>query len=304
MPKDNNRYTLTRWQRFCSATLYTMCRVVAIMPRFVRYYILQEIIYFTLHYLVRYRRRVVMDNLRNSFPEKSEKELCKIARRCTLNLAEQFVNIMSIAGASEKRLRRMMRFEGAEAYVEATKSNDVVFLAGHHGCWEYLSMLGFYDKDHVLLSVYHPLSSCVLDDFFKRIRTIADNELVPRDDSLLYFMRRRGKGTKYSLLLIADQNPHMYHGAKWIEFFNQETIFANGGELISRKLSLPVWLGYMRRVRRGEYEFFVEELYDGTSPIEDNVITERYAHRLEEIIRESPELWLWSHKRWKHKRMW
>lgn len=304
MPKDNNRYTLTRWQRFGAATLYFMCRVVAIMPRFVRYYILQEIVFFILHYVVRYRRKVVMENLRNSFPEKSEKELGKISRRFTLNLAEQFINTMSLAGASERRLKRMLRFKGAEHFAQATAHSDIVILAGHYGCWEYMKMFGMYDKGHRLLSVYHPLSNNMLDDFFKRIRHLDNTELVPRDDSLLYFMRHRGRGKKLSLGLIADQNPFRHHDAHWITFLNQDTIFANGGELIARKFSLPVWFCYMRRVRRGDYEFFVEQLYDGCEPIEPNVITERYARCLEAIIRECPELWLWSHRRWKHKKVW
>lgn len=302
MPKDNNRYTLTRWQRFRSATLYTMCKGVAIMPRFVRYYILQEIIFFILHYVVRYRRKVIMENLRNSFPEKSERELCKIARRCNLNLAEQFVNIMSLAGASEKRLKRMFRFPEAESLNKATAHSDIVFMAGHYGCWEFMNILSLYDPGHRLLSVYHPLSSNTLDDFFKRIRQLDNVELVPREDSLLYFMRNRGKDKKLTLGLIADQNRFWYANAHWITFLNQDTIFANGGELIARKLSIPVWMGYMRRLRRGEYEFIVMQVYDGHEPVVENEITERYAHNLEMAIRECPELWLWSHRRWKHKK--
>jgi KDO2-lipid IV(A) lauroyltransferase len=279
-----------------------MCKVVAIMPRFVRNYILQEVIFFILHYIVRYRRKVIMENLRNSFPEKSERELRNIARRCNLNLAEQFINIMSLAGASHKRLKRMFRFAEAESYKQATANSDVVCLAGHYGCWEFMNILGLYDDGHKLLSVYHPLSSNTLDDFFKRIRNLENTELVPREDSLLYFMRNRGKGKYLTLGLIADQNRFWYANAHWITFLNQDTIFANGGELIARKLSIPVWMGYMRRRRRGEYEFIVTQIYDGHEAVAENEITERYAHHLEQVIRECPELWLWSHRRWKHKR--
>ncbi|MBE6202685.1 MAG: lauroyl acyltransferase [Rikenellaceae bacterium] len=304
MAKDNNRYTMTRWQRVKSAVLYGLCRFIAIMPRFVRYYILQEILYFILQYIIRYRRRVVMENLRNAFPEKSEKELRGIAKRFNLNLAEQIINTISIAGISTKRLKSYLRFPDAERYAKATADTDIVLFAAHHGSWEYLTAVGCYDKGHRLISVYHPLSDNALDDLFKRLRHCENMELVPRDESILYFVRHRGRGPKMTFGLIADQNPFWYHDAHWITFFHQETIFAKGGEQIAMKYSLPVWFCYMRRLRRGEYELCVEQLYDGKEVVEENVITERYAHRLEEVIRECPELWLWSHRRWKHKKTW
>lgn len=302
MPKDNNRYTLTRWQKIWSSTLYGLCRCVAILPRFVRYYILQEFIYFILHYVIRYRRRVVMDNLRNAFPEKDEKEIRGIAKRFDNYLAEQMINTISLAGITSKQRMRLLHFPDVEYYVKTTEHSDTVLLAAHHGCWEYLSTVACYDKKHRLMSVYHPLSNSALDDMFKRLRRCENTELVPRDDSLLHFMRHRGKEQKISLGLIADQNPFRYHGAHWITFFNQDTIFAQGGEQIAMKFKLPVWFGYMRRVRRGEYQLCVELLYDGKEEVAPNVITERYVHRLEAVIRECPELWLWSHRRWKCKR--
>lgn len=304
MSRDNNRYTLTRWQKIRSTVLYGLCCFIAIMPRFVRYYILQEVVYLILQYVIRYRRNVVMTNLRNAFPEKEEAELKRIAKRCNRNLAEQMINIISMAGASAKRRRRQLRFEGAEQFAKATSGSDVVILAGHIGCWEYFVSLGDYDKGHKLVSVYHPLRSVTMDDLFKRLRRCDNMELVPRDESLLYFVRHRAKGERLSLGLIADQNPFWYPDAHWITFFNQETIFADGGENIARKYSLPVWFLYMRRVRRGVYEIFAEQLYDGKESVAEHEITERYARRLEEVIRECPELWLWSHRRWKYKKIW
>jgi KDO2-lipid IV(A) lauroyltransferase len=140
-----------------------MCCCIAILPRFVRYYILQEFIFFILQYVIRYRRKVVMENLRNAFPEKSEKELRGIAKRSNRNLAEQVINIISLAGASTKRRKKLLRFEGAEAYAKATADTDFVVMGGHLGCWEYFAALGVYDKGHKLVSVYHPLQSNTLD---------------------------------------------------------------------------------------------------------------------------------------------
>ena len=299
---DNNRYELTRWQRCQATMLYALARCVAVMPRFVRYYILEEIIYFILHYVVRYRRKVVLTNLRNSFPEKSDKELAKIASRCNRNLAEQMINTLSVAGISPKRLQKYQTIANLEEYRKAVAGRDIILLTGHYGSWEYLTSIAQYEPDHTIMSVYHPLNNNAVDEFFKRVRKIDNTVLVPRDESLRYFLKNRGGQKNLALGLIADQNPYQYKDSHWFTFLNQDTIFAEGGEQLARKFKLPVWFIGTRRRRRGEYETFMIELYDGDSPIEEHVITERYIRTLEKYIIECPELWLWSHRRWKAKK--
>lgn len=93
-----------------------------------------------------------------------------IAKRFNLNLAEQIINTISIAGISTKRLKSYLRFPDAERYAKATADTDIVLFAAHHGSWEYLTAVGCYDKGHRLISVYHPLSDNALDDVFKRLR--------------------------------------------------------------------------------------------------------------------------------------
>jgi KDO2-lipid IV(A) lauroyltransferase len=98
MAKDNNRYTLTRGEKFLSNLLFGLCRLVAIMPRWVRYYVLEDFIYFILRFVLHYRRDVILTNLRNAFPERDEEELRSIMHKCYRNLAEQMINTISLAG--------------------------------------------------------------------------------------------------------------------------------------------------------------------------------------------------------------
>lgn len=301
MARDNNRYTLTAWQKFGVNVLYGLCRLIAIMPRWVRYYVFEEIIYFILRYVLRYRRAVIITNLRNSFPEKSEAELKGIAKRYYRYLAEQMINTISVTGASTKRMKQYLTFPGVDEYRRAVAGTDIILIGGHYGCWEYFTSVALYDPDHLIMSIYHPLQNSVIDELFKRMRRSDNTVLVPRDESLRFFIKNRG-GEKYLAMgLIADQNPFFRKNSHWYRFLNQDTIFAEGGEQLSRKFSLPVWFASMRRRRRGEYEMYVEQLYDGRESVEEYEITERYVRRLEQTIRECPELWLWSHRRWKYK---
>lgn len=282
--------------------LYGFARCVAIMPRFVRYYILEEIIYFILQYVVRYRRKVVLTNLRNAFPEKSDKEISKIAARCNRNLAEQMINTLSVAGISPERLKRYQTVVNIEEYRKAVAGRDVILLAGHYGSWEYHTSIAQHAPEQMIMSIYHPLNNSVMDEFFKRVRKMDNTVLVPRDESLRYFLKNRGGEKNIAMGLIADQNPYQYKDSHWFTFLNQDTIFAEGGEQLARKFKLPVWFAASRLRRRGEYECVMIELYDGNSPIEEHVITERYIRELEKCIVERPELWLWSHRRWKAKK--
>lgn len=289
-------------QKCCVWALWIPCRLVAITPRPIRYYVFQEIIYLIMHYVIRYRRGVVMENLRNSFPEKDERELSRIARRYDEYLAEQVINTLSVTGIGRKRQMRYMTFKGAEEYAARTAGRDVVLVSGHYGCWEYFTAVALYDPGHLLLSIYHPLENTVFDELFLRIRRCDNSVLLPRDESLRYYVKHRHDGRNLAIGLITDQNPFRRKGAYWLTFLNQESIFADGAEQIALRFGMPMYFAHMKRVARGKYEMYMDLLYDGKEAVGDHELTVRYVRALERVIRECPELWVWSHRRWKHKR--
>jgi KDO2-lipid IV(A) lauroyltransferase len=278
---------------------------VAILPRWVRYYVIEDLIYFILRFVLHYRKGVIMTNLRNAFPERSEKELRSIMHKCYRNLAEQIINTISLAGITPEQLKQRATFPDAKKYIDGCKGDDTILMAGHIGCWEYFMSAGIYNPTHKLVSVFHPLNNNALDDLFRRLRKIPNTEAIPRDESLRYFLKNRGgKGAERFLTmgLIADQNPYRHKDSHWFRFLNQDTIFAEGGEQLALKLHLPVWYIGLKYRRRGEYDIFVELLYDGKEEVAEFEITERYIRVLEREICAAPHLWLWSHRRWKHKK--
>ena len=240
-----------------------------------------------------------MTNLRNSFPDKEEHELRRIARRYDSFLAEQFINTLSVTGISSKRQKRYMSFPGAAEYAADTEGRDVVLVSGHYGCWEYFTAVALYDQGHALMSIYHPLENSILDELFLRMRRCENSTLVPRDECIRYYIRHRHDGRNLSIGLIADQNPFRRKGAYWFRFLNQESIFADGAEQLAVRFGMPMYFAYMKRVRRGIYEMYMKKLYDGSETVGDHELTVRYARALEQVIEDCPELWLWSHRRWK-----
>lgn len=148
------------------------------------------------------------------------------------------------------------------------------------------------------------LRSRVFDELYKRLRSHANICPVPMAESLRFYLRNREKGIDGKNIvmgLIADQNPPRRPDSHWFRFLNRDTIFFDGGEKLALRCGLPVYCCWLRRVKPGYYEMDFDRIYDGEEEVAPHEITERYVRRLEQKIREYPDLWMWSHKRWKHK---
>ena len=296
---------LTPVQRIGLEILWAMARLFAVMPYWFKYYVVEHFVFFLLYYCLRYRMRVVRTNLRNSFPEKSDAELLVIRRRFYRTLSEILIDTVNMAHMSREKARSVIGVEELEKHVEAVHGRDWIAMTAHFGCWEYCSYWGLYEPSQMLVAVYHPLRSKVVEHLYRRLRNYDNSMTVAMRDSLRFYLRNRGRGVDGKNLvmgLIADQNPPWRPDSHWFRFLNQDTIFFDGGEKLALRWHLPVYFVKMERLQRGRYRMSFERIYDGEEEVAPNEITGRYVRRLEEMIRERPELWMWSHRRWKHKR--
>ena len=296
---------LTPVQRIGLEILWAMARLFAVMPYWFKYYVVEHFVFFLLYYCLRYRMRVVRTNLRNSFPEKSDAELLVIRRRFYRTLSEILIDTVNMAHMSREKARSVIGVEELEKHVEAVHGRDWIAMTAHFGCWEYCSYWGLYEPSQMLVAVYHPLRSKVVEHLYRRLRNYDNSMTVAMRDSLRFYLRNRGRGVDGKNLvmgLIADQNPPWRPDSHWFRFLQQDTIFFDGGEKLALRCHLPVYFVKMERLQRGRYRMSFERIYDGEEEVAPNEITGRYVRRLEEMIRERPELWMWSHRRWKHKR--
>lgn len=292
-------------RRISLELLWFAARLFSMMPYWFKFYIVEDFIYFLFRYVVRYRSAIVNKNLRNSFPDKSDREIAAIRNGFYRNLADVIVCTVNMAHMTEKKARRYLLIDDPEKYRRQFGGQDWVAMSGHFGCWEYASYWGAYDPTTVLLAVYHPLSSAVMEEFYRRLRTFEYSQPVPMQESLRFYLHHRGEGIKGRRLimgLVADQNPRKYADSHWFRFLNQDTIFFDGGEKLALRCKLPVYFTKMKRMARGRYEMSFEKIYDGTEEVAPNTITERYVRGLEKMICECPEQWVWSHRRWKFKK--
>lgn len=296
---------LTPIQRIGLESLWLGARVFAAMPYWFKYYVVENLIFVLLRYCLRYRMKVVKTNLRNSFPEKDERELAVIRRRFYRTLAEIFVDTINLAGLTPEKGRSLLTVKGLEEQKERVGGRDWIAMTAHFGCWEYCSFWGLYDPTQIVVAVYHPLRSRIVEAFYQRLRNGDYATTVAMKESLRFYLRNRAGGIGGRNLvmgLIADQNPPRRPDSRWFRFLNQDTIFFDGGEKLALRCQLPVYFVKMERLRRGRYEMSFELIYDGKEEVAEYEITQRYVRMLEAEIRRRPELWMWSHRRWKHKR--
>ncbi|MBQ5694062.1 MAG: lysophospholipid acyltransferase family protein [Bacteroidaceae bacterium] len=286
------------YQKITFELFWVLCLLISIMPRCIRYYILKPLIG-ALLILTHYRYKVIVGNLTKSFPQKSTKEIKQITRKYYMFLAEVAIDIISLVGASEERKDKAVDWLNAKEINERLDGKDWIAMGAHYGCWEYLPLWSRQQMCNTFMSVYHPLTNKVFDQFFLRLRKLSSNIVtVAMRNTFSYYLKNRNKGIILGLL--SDQSPALRADTQWFRFLNQDTAFIDGAESVALKYKLPIYFAYTKRKSPGRYTVVLEEIYDGQETVEKCEITRRYARRMEEMILECPELWMWSHKRWKH----
>lgn len=281
--------------------LYPICCLVGWLP-YKAQFLLSDVIRWLLHYVLKYRVKVVRENLRNAFPEATSEELRMVEKRFYNHLADVFLEILSVASVSKKQIMRRIEFTNVEEIERLTKGRSWICAMAHYGSWEYTISYSLHTQHDGVLAVYRPLHSRGIDEYFKKVRSRFGARPVAMNDIVREVIRQRLQGRSVAVALIADQTPPRNESHPWFTFLNQPTQFFLGTEKIALKLGMPVAFLHIDKVKRGFYRARFELIYDGVEKVTEYEVTRRYIEHLERMIVERPELWMWSHRRWKHKR--
>jgi Kdo2-lipid IVA lauroyltransferase/acyltransferase len=271
------------------------------MPFFMLYGV-SDILFLLIYYIIGYRKKVVFANLRNSFPEKSEKEIRKIALKYYHNLCDIVIEVCKAKTISEKKMLSRMEFRNV-ALIDKLydEGRSVLLVCGHTGNWEWLGMAVKSILRHKGFAVVKPLSSDFWEKYMSKQRVrFAKEGLIPFKQTFRVLVKNKEYCT---LTIIAgDQTPTKSEIEYWTTFLNQDTPVFIGTEKIAKALNMAVVFCNIQRIKRGYYSYEFSLLTDDPKNTTENEITEMHVRALEKIILEHPDNWLWSHRRWKHKR--
>ena len=265
-------------------------------------YIFSDMLFPVMYYFPGYRRKVVATNLKNSFPEKSEKERIAIAKKYYHHLCDLIFETLKLVHIGKKQQMERMRLtnpELLERYYE--EGRDVVVVLGHYGNWEWLNILPLYTRLRNV-PIYKPLQNKHFDRFMLNLRLTNDCDPTAMSLVIREFIKNRKINRRALYGFMTDQTPPMGEIKYWTNFLNQDTPVYLGAEKIAIKYDLAIVFLNIQKIKRGYYTFTAETLFEHATGLPEDLITETHVKRLEEIIRDKPEYWLWSHRRWKHKR--
>ncbi len=264
-------------------------------------YVLTDGLYVFIYHIWRFRRKLSLSNLENSFPDKSAAELESIAMQSYRNAANMIAEILKGAVMSESELRRRVRILNIDAIEQFTRAGQsVVLLASHHCNWEWLLLTSCMELKISVDAVYKPLRVAAVDRFMLETRSRFGGNPIAVKDFLVEVLRRHGAARVFAL--VADQTPPREEEKHWTRFLNQDTAFFVGADRIARITRSPVFFVGMTRVRRGYYEARLQLLAQPPYSGEGTDITERYARVAESHIAQHPADWLWMYRKWKYKK--
>jgi KDO2-lipid IV(A) lauroyltransferase len=271
------------------------------MPWRVRYG-LSDVFFVIIYYIARYRRKVVNLNLANSFPEKTQKERKLIAKKFYQHICDSFIETLYFDRISLTEGKNCVKFVNPEllnGYLD--QGRQVLTFFGHYNNWEWFCNLPLYTK-HLCYAVYKKLKDQAFDHFYINLRSRFGAVPLERADTFKQLITDHQKEIPSMSAFLFDQTPRSTELHHWITFLNQNTPVILGAEKMAQKLDAVVLFLYSRKVKRGYYEAEFQLVTEYARACPKFEITDRCNHLLEQQIIENPAYWLWSHKRWKHKR--
>lgn len=283
--------------------VYGIWYLLSLLP-FCVHYLFSDFVYLILYRLIGYRVKVVRNNLTTSFPEKSEAEIREIERKFYHQLCDYFVEAVKMMTMSERQIRRRMVFKNTEALNKCFDENQSIALyLGHTFNWEWITSLPLWITKKVHCGeLYHALENEAFDKLFLHLRERWGSECIPLVDILRKTIEYKHKQQTTIIGYLGDQVPHWNNIHHWCWFLNHDTPVMTGTERIAIKNRQAIFFLEMTQKKRGYYEAEFKLISRTPEQFKEFEITDIYHQMLEASIRRQPELWLWSHKRWKRTR--
>lgn len=255
---------------------------------------------FFLRNIMGYRTDIVRKNLKNSFPNRSTRELKIIEKLSYRNFTDVLIENLLLFTISKKNLKKRMRLLNPDVFKSLEKKNKgALLVSAHYNNWEWMALsLALYAKQEVY-SVYKPLSNKSIDNIMLKARSRFGAKVEPMASFPKTILRNKGKATIN--LILADQSPHKSKLDFYCDFLNQDTPVFLGPEKLMKAANLELLFVEVHRVKRGYYEMKIVSLADKVLN-EKGATTLLHVKHLEQVIKNNPENWLWSHRRWKHSR--
>lgn len=278
--------------------LTLIVRLLSILPNTILYGLANGFALLA-YYVVGYRKQVVSENLKRTFPEKEDVEIRKISIQFYRHFFQVWAETIIGASLTQSQWQSRIEYVGLEKIEKYLKANkSVIYMTGHSANWEWsgTGSKAFFEEKVTVF--YKEVKNKAVEKEILALRKKGGLNLVPKDIALRYLIKTKNEAQVIGM--ISDQIPAIGSEKYWMEFLNQETAFYQGAEKFARAMKYPVFYADMRKTRPGYYRIEVKEVFDGVSEVEEGHVIKRFSEFLEETIKARPSDYLWSHRRWKY----
>ncbi len=281
--------------------IYPILWMVSILPFRVLYFV-SDCLYVLLYYGISYRKKVVTNNLKLVFPEKSEKEIDALRKKFYKHLCDMFLEMAKTMTISEKELKKRFKILNPEELKRLENLNkSVILIFGHYASWEWSIVIQNY-VNFKGLAVYKRLANKYFDKLVKDIRSKFNTDLISTKETIQIINDNEAKGIKSITGFLSDQSPRLTNEVYWGRFMGIDVPCFTGAERLAKKLDLTTAYLKVTKVKRGFYEAEIITLAENPSEFKDYELTDMFLREVEKQIYTAPEFYFWTHKRWKHKK--
>jgi len=258
-------------------------------------------LYVILYHLTGYRKKVVMENIRNSFPQKTTKEHEDICKKFYKHFCDLILESLKTFTISNKEVQKRVvckNPEGINKYFDQGRS--VIIAGGHFNNWEIFAVAVDSQIKHKAIGIYKPLNNKFFDNLLRKTRSKYGLYMISTKIVKQVFEEEKNNLT--ATIFAIDQSPSSHKNAYWTKFLNQDSAVLFGTEKYAIDYNIPVVYGRINKEKRGHYSYEFFDVTDQPKSLQYGEITEKVTRMLEADINEKPEFWLWTHRRWKHKK--
>lgn len=263
-------------------------------------YLFSDLIYFLNYYIIGYRKEVVMENIRNSFPGKTAKELEEIRKKFFKNFSDYIVETAKSFTVSEKELRVRVQHINQQVFKDAkAEGKNIILLTGHVFNWEWFTALATIVPQEHSHPVYRKIQSAFWEEEIKKIRNGYGNEALEANEVIRHILRNKNDGNSI-YMFVADQSPYVDDVNYGLKFLNQKTPVFIGYDKLATRLDLVFVYCEMKKVKRGFYQVNYHRICPDGEKFTEFEVVKKFHQMLENTIRRRPDNYLWSHRKWKY----
>ncbi|MGP1993959.1 lysophospholipid acyltransferase family protein [Zobellia laminariae] len=279
--------------------VYPLLWLISILP-YRLFYGFSDFVFFWVYRVVGYRKDVVQQNLELVFPEKTEAEIKDIQKKFYHHMCDMFLEMVKTMHLSKEEVKKRYTVKNIEVIQEIEKEKTILVVCSHYANWEWNVSMNNYISSKGY-AVYQKISNTYFDRWIKNVRARWNTTLITKEETAKTVLVNYKNNVTGIFGMVSDQSPQWHRAHYWAEFMGVKVPVINGAESLARKMDLAVVFLKVSKVKRGYYNAEFIPITTAGSSTEKNEITDKFLRLAEQQIREQPEYYLWTHRRWKHR---